>query len=75
MKTDAEYTYLLTDTDLSRIQDLISMLEDAVTNLFQHRKLVPTDELDNDPDLAEMCYCEMSCKITENSSDPRPRRP
>lgn len=65
MKTDADYTYLLTDTDLNRLQILISMLEDAVTHLFQKRKLVPADELDSDPDCVEMSYCELSCTIAD----------
>ena len=75
MKTEAEYTYLLIDEDLDRIQRLIGMLGDAVTDLFQVRRLAPVEELDTDLNLNEMCYHQLSCQMTENSSGPRDRRP
>ena len=75
MKTEAEYTYILTNEDLDRIQRLISMLEDAVTDLFQVRKLAPVEELDTDLNVNEMCYHQLSCQMTDNSPDPRDRQP
>ena len=71
MKTDVHYTYVLTDEDLGRIQRLIRMLEDAVTDLFQVRKLAAVEDLDTDPNFNEMCYCQLSCHMTDNSPAPR----
>ena len=62
---DSQYTYLMTDHDLVRIERLICLVVDAIGELFEKRQIVPVDGLDTDPDHFEMRLRELAATIAD----------
>ena len=71
---DAQYTYLMTDHDLYRLHGLVSVLADAIAELFEKRQLMPIDALDTDPDRYEMRLRELAAAIAGKTSSTPDRR-
>lgn len=65
--SEAQYKYLITDLDLDRIQILLGLVRDVISEVIAKRQILPVDALDNGPDYLEMNMHEYIAHITERS--------